>query len=52
MLKESATGLTAQSCEGDNIIVKEKKRERKVEEKLKELIKSEKRGKGTCGLEE
>ncbi len=36
MLKESATGIRVQSCEGDKITVKEKKRKRRVKEKIRE----------------
>lgn len=37
MLKESATGIRVQSCEGDKIIEKERKEKRTVKGKLEEL---------------
>lgn len=47
MLKESATGIRVQGCEGDKNHRERKKRKRKVKEKLEEGKKET--SKGTCG---
>lgn len=48
MLKESASGIRVQSCDRDKIIVKEKKRKRKVKNKIRRAD-GRKISEETCG---